>query len=163
MEIVWSYVLIVLITLVLVTIRVINNKLVNNFLKEHETAEKYTIFKKDFFFTVAKICVVVTIIINGLTIYGHQRLNIQSILLTLLIIGMCLISCISFVAVDDQKIFHIAGYLINENAIETIKLKEYKSRLNCKILFKEEINGYQGMEFCLFGQKRQTFKNKVQG
>ena len=163
MEIVWSYVLIILITLVLITIRIINNRLVNNFLEEHETAEKYRIFKKDFFFTVAKICVIVTILINGLTLYGHQRINLQSIILTLLIIGMCLISCISFVAVDEHKVLNIAGYLINQEAIEEIKFKEHKNHLSCKILFKEEINGYQGMEFCLFCQKRQTFKNKVQG
>ncbi|MFQ9695931.1 MAG: hypothetical protein ACLRY5_03785, partial [Zhenhengia sp.] len=69
MEIIWSYVLIAIITLVLITIRMLNNKIVNDFLKEHETAEKYVIFKKDFFFTVAKICVVCTILINGLTLY----------------------------------------------------------------------------------------------
>ena len=163
MEIIWSYVLIVVITLVLITIRVINNKLVSNFLEEYGTAEKYVIFKKDFFFTVAKICVIFTILINGLTLYGHQRINVQSIILTALIIGMCLISCISFVAVDDHKVLNIAGYLIKEEAIKEIKLKDYKNHLSCKILFEEEINGYQGMEFCLFGQKRQTFKNKVQG
>lgn len=162
MEIIWSYVLIAIITLVLITIRMLNNKIVNDFLKEHETAEKYVIFKKDFFFTVAKICVVCTILINGLTLYGHQRMNTQSIVLTFLIIGMCLISCMSFVAVDENKAFNIAGYLVEEDAIKDIQIKEHKNRLTCKVLFKEEINGYQGMEFCIFGQKREAFINKVE-
>jgi hypothetical protein len=42
MEIIWSYVLIAIITLVLITIRMLNNKIVNDFLKEHETSSKKT-------------------------------------------------------------------------------------------------------------------------
>lgn len=110
MEIIWSYVLIAVITFVLITIRVLNNQIVNDFMKEHETAEKYVIFKKDFFYTVAKVCVVCTILINGLMLYGHQRINSQSIILTCLILAMCAISCISFVAIDKNKAFNIAGY-----------------------------------------------------
>lgn len=162
MEIIWSYVLIAVITLVLITIRLLNNKIVDGFMKEHEAAQKYVIFKKDFFFTVAKVCVVCTILINGLMLYGHQRINGQSILLTCLILAMCLISCISFVAIDENKAFNIAGYAVDEEAIKDIQIKEHKNRLSCTVLFKEEINGYQGMEFCVFGQKREAFIKQIE-
>lgn len=161
MDLIWSYVLILVILLVLITIRVINNKIVNEFMREHDTAKKYLIFKKDFFWTVTKISVVCTILINGLMLYGHQRINIQSIILTCLVIIMCVLSGISFVAVDEKRAFNIAGYNLDEDQIKDIKIKEHKNRLSYTVLFKEEMNGYQGMEFYVFGTQKEAFAKSI--
>ena len=161
MDLIWSYALILVILLVLITIRVINNKIVNEFMREHDTAKKYLIFKKDFFWTVTKISAVCTILINGLMFYGHQRINNQSIILTLLILIMCVLSGISFVAVDEKKAFNIAGYNLEEDQIKDIKIKEHKNRLSCTVLFKEEMNGYQGMEFYVFGTQKESFAKLI--
>lgn len=161
MDLIWSYVLILVIILVLIAIRLLNNKILDEFMVEHDTAKKYLVFKKDFFWTVTKISVVCTILINGLMFYGHQRINYQSIMLTLLIIMMCILSGISFVAVDEKKAFNIAGYNLEENQIKDIKIKKRKNRLDCTILFKEEMNGYQGMEFYVFDKEKEEFFNKI--
>ena len=105
MDIIWSYCLVAIITLVLVIIRLINNKILKKFMEEYPSGKKYVIFKKDFFFTVAKIATVCTIIINVMTVYGHSRLNVSSIVMTILLITMCLLSGMSFVALNEDKHF----------------------------------------------------------
>lgn len=157
MDIIWSYCLVGVITLVLLIIRTINSRLLKNFMEQYPTGKKYMVFKKDFFYTVARIAVVCTIIINGMTLYGHGRLNIPSIIMTILLIIMCILSGISFIAINEKKHFNIAGYNIEEDNIKDIKIKEGKKRLTCTILFNEEMNGYQGMEFYLFGKNRHEF------
>ncbi|MEG0952712.1 MAG: hypothetical protein RSE96_12380, partial [Niameybacter sp.] len=114
MDIVWSYCLIAIITLVLVIIRLINNKLLKQFMEKHPEGTKYVVFKKDFFYTVAKLAVLITLIINGMTLYGHSRLNVPSIVMTLFVVMMCLLSGISFVIVDGKKHFDISGYELSE-------------------------------------------------
>lgn len=157
MDIIWSYCLVGIITIVLLIIRTINSKILKDFMKQYPTGKKYMVFKKDFFYTVARIALICTIIINGMTLYGHSRFNIPSIIMTILLIIMCILSGISFIAIDENKHFNIAGYNIEEENIKDIKIKEGKNKLTCMILFNEEMNGYQGMEFYLFGKNRQAF------
>ncbi|WP_053985547.1 hypothetical protein [Niameybacter massiliensis] len=162
MDIIWSYCLVAIITLVLVIIRLINNKILKNFMEEYPSGKKYVIFKKDFFFTVAKIATICTIIINVMTVYGHSRLNVSSIVMTILLITMCLLSGMSFVALNEDKHFNISGYELEESNIKDIKIKEGKRKVTCTILFNEEMNGYQGMEFYLFGKNRQLFIEQIE-
>lgn len=162
MDIIWSYVLILVITLVLVAIRMINDKIIKDFMNSHQNAKKYLIFKKDFFWTVTKISIVCTVIINGLMLYGHHRVNAQSIIITLLVIFMCALSGINFAVVDERKAFNIAGYSLEEDFIKDIKIKDHKKRLTCTVLFKEEMNGYQGMEFYVFGSKKEEFIKQIE-
>lgn len=162
MDIVWSYCLIGIITLVLLIIRIINSKLLERFMQTYPTCKKYIIFKKDFFYTIARLATVCTIIINSMTLYGHSRLNGSSIIMTLFLVIMCMLSGISFIAIDEEKHFNIGGYTIEEDHIKDIKIKEGKKRLTCTILFKEEMNGYQGMEFYIIGKKMKEFITQIQ-
>ena len=147
MDIIWSYCLVGVITLVLIIIRLINNNLLKKFMEEYPKGKKYVVFKKDFFFTVARIAVICTLVINAMTLYGHNRLNVPSIIMAILLIIMCLLSGISFIAIHEKKHFNIAGYNIEDENIKDIRIKEGKKKLTCTILFNEEMNGYQGMEF----------------
>lgn len=131
-------------------------------MEKHPEGTKYVVFKKDFFYTVAKLAVLITLIINGMTLYGHSRLNVPSIVMTLFVVMMCLLSGISFVIVDGKKHFDISGYELSEENVKDIKIKEHKMRLSCTILFNEEINGYQGMEFYLFGKDKQKFIDQIE-
>ncbi|WP_054743022.1 hypothetical protein [Cellulosilyticum ruminicola] len=65
MDIKWSYYLIALIYVLVLVLRCINMQKAAQFKKEHGTLLKFFTIKKDFFTTVAIICSIVAIGING--------------------------------------------------------------------------------------------------
>lgn len=149
MDLKWSYYLIVIIYFILIALEVLNKKKAQEFKKNHEKVQQYKAYKKDFFTTVAKICLVLSVIINGLCLYGGNALNWNSLIITVAIIGMALITSNIQILVSEEGEFNIGGLDLNATDIKDFETKKRKNRTKNSIVFQDTINGYEGIEFYL--------------
>lgn len=160
MDLKWSYYLIVIIYFILIALEVLNKKKAQEFKKNHEKVQQYKAYKKDFFTTVAKICVVLSVIINGLCLYGGNTLNWNSLIITVAIIGMALITSNIQILVSEEGEFNIGGLDLNAADIKDFESKKRKNCTKNSIAFQDNINGYEGIEFYLSeGQSDKFLEN----
>lgn len=155
MDIKWTYCLIIGIYIVLASIKVLNIILMDNFKKGREVIV-FKGFKKDFFTTIAQICVIITLMINGMTIVGQRPLNTGSIIITLLIVGMAIISSSVTIIVEKGTLLNISGYEFKTEDIKEVKAKK-KSRWDTyTIRFKEDVNGYENLKLYVIGTEKEA-------
>lgn len=160
MDIKWTYCLIIGIYMVLASIKVLNIILINKF-KQGRQLTVFKGFKKDFFTSIAQICIIVTIIINGMTIVGGRPLNRDSIIITLLIVGMAIISSSVTILVETGTLLNISGYEFKSEDIKEVKTKK-KSRYDTyTINFKEDVNGYENLKLYIMGTKREALAKEL--
>lgn len=155
MDIKWSYYLIALIYVLVLVLRCINMQKAAHFKKEHTTYLKFFTIKKDFFTTVAIICSVVTIGINGAALIGGKALNMNSIIVTLLVIGFTIINSFTTILLDEENnmtLFY--GYTIGEGEVESLKVKEKSKRTIYDITFTKEVDSYNYAKLIVYGNER---------
>lgn len=160
MDIKWTYCLIIGIYIVLASIKVLNIILIGKF-KQGRQLAVFKGFKKDFFTSIAQICIIVTLMINGMTIVGGRPLNSHSIIITLLIIGMAAISSRVTILVETGTLVNISGYEFKSEDIEEVKTKK-KSRCDTyTINLKEDVNGYENLKLYVWGNQREALTGEL--
>lgn len=155
MDIKWSYYLIALIYVLVLVLRCINMQRASRFKKEHTTHLKFFTIKKDFFTTVAIICTIVAIGINGAALIGGKSPNANSIIITLLVIGFTMINSFTSILLDEEAntaLFY--GYTIGEGEVESIKVKEKSKSTVYDITFTKEVDSYNYAKIIVYGNER---------
>ena len=143
MDMKWTYLLAVIIYGVLVLIKIINKKINHDFIKALEAPPiKFVGFKKDFYSSIAMICIVVSIGINLASVLTTHPINWDSIMVTILVIGMAFISGMTNIYVGNDNTVCIGGYIFKKGDIASIHLKNKKGNSQ-EIIFKEDIGGFQ--------------------
>ncbi|MGL6173546.1 MAG: hypothetical protein ACRC1P_02955 [Cellulosilyticaceae bacterium] len=160
MDIKWTYILIVAIYLVLASIKVLNVILRNKF-KQDKQLLIFKGFRKDFFTSIAQICVIVTIIINGMTIVGGRPLNVDSIIITLLVVGMAIISGSVMILVETGTVLNISGYEFKKTDIKEVKVKSKNNYSVYDVHFTEDINGYENLKLYVVGNNKDLLKEEL--
>lgn len=160
MDIKWTYCLIIGIYIVLASIKVLNVILINKF-KQGRQLAVFKGFKKDFFTSIAQICIIVTLIINGMTIVGGRPLNTHSMIITLLIVGMAIISSRVTILVETGTLLNISGYEFKSEDIEEVKAKKKSSCDTYTINLKEDVNGYENLKLYVLGNQREALAGEL--
>ncbi len=159
MDIKWSYYLIALIYVLVLVLRCINMQKAAQFKKERGTVLKFFTIKKDFFTTVAIICSIVAIGINGAALIGGKALNANSIIITLLVIGFTAVNSFTSILLDEEsKSVLFYGYTIEEGEVESLKVKEKSNRTIYDITFTKEIDSYNYAKLIVYGNERAKLK-----
>lgn len=161
-DIKWIYCLIAAIYLILGIISILNRLIVKEELKAHK-GDTLTIrgFKKDFFSTIAWICTIGMLIINGLCLYGNKPLNYESIITTFLVIGLAIVSgMVKIIIVDKSKII-IGGYIFNKGEIKEYRVKEKKAYNKYNVVFSEDLNGYESVMLYISQDKGILFNTYI--
>nr|WP_302596006.1 hypothetical protein [uncultured Cellulosilyticum sp.] len=164
MDIKWSYYLIALIYVLVIVLRLINMGKATKFKEEHVSHLKFFTIKKDFFTTVTIICIVVTVAINGAALIGGKNLNMNSIIITLLVIGFTLINSFTSILLDEEgnkALFY--GYTIEEGEIESLKAKEKSKKTIYDITFTKEVDSYNYAKLIVYGSNREKLKAAFEG
>ena len=160
MDIKWTYGLIVAIYIVLLLIKGINVILIKRF-KENKDLVIVKGFKKDFFTSIAQICIGVTIIINGMTIVGGRPLNINSMIITLLIVGMALLSGTVTILLEKECALNISAYEFEAKDIKQIEIKKKTRYTLFDIELEDDVNGYDNIKFYVMSQNREVFEKEL--
>lgn len=157
MSIRWSYYLIAAIYVLLIVLRGINYLNEAEYKKENANYGKVFSIKKDFFTTVALICIAVTLAINIAALIGGKSLNTSSICVTLLVIGFTILNSMSFIfySKENQTICFL-GYTLKESDIESLKVKSKKSMTKLNITFGREIESYNYAKLLVFGENKES-------
>ncbi|MGL5675333.1 MAG: hypothetical protein ACRDDX_02870 [Cellulosilyticaceae bacterium] len=161
MDIRWSYYLIVALYAVLITLKLLNKRQENQFAKDHEGVEVYKGSRKDFFTIVAFICSLITLIINGVALFAGKPLIWTSIFITVCIIGMALLTVKIQVLTTADKRLCVGGTFLEADQIKEVIIKEKKSKTYYEILFNTPIQGYEGVEFAVSGEQKESFTNYI--
>ncbi|MHC1750215.1 MAG: hypothetical protein AB9856_18255 [Cellulosilyticaceae bacterium] len=162
MDMKWTYLLAVIIYGVLFAIKMINKKISYDFTKglvKQPIAMKG--FKKDFYSSVAIICIVISIGINVATTLTGHGINIDSIIVTILVMGMAFISGMTHIFVNEEKEMCIAGYILKKGDIKSFKEKGSR-KLTQEIIFAEPIGGYDGIVIKVPANQKKQFIDCIQ-
>ncbi|MGL4799796.1 MAG: hypothetical protein ACRCWY_10450 [Cellulosilyticaceae bacterium] len=161
MDIRWSYYLIVALYAVLITLKLLNKRQENQFAKDHEGVRVYKGSRKDFFTIVAFICSLITLIINGVALLAGKPLIGTSVFITVCIIGMALLTVNIQVLTTPEHRLCVGGTLLEADQIKEVIIKEKKAKTYYEILFNAPIQGYEGVEFALSGEQKESFTNYI--
>ncbi len=158
MNIKWAYGLIAVLYILLIILRVINSKLEKQYTSEAKNSKQIYAIKADFFTTVAIACILVTLFINIAALVGGKSLNMQSIIITILVIGFTIIN--SFISVsfsNDEKTMNILGYTVKEDEFKEIKQRGASVRLSLD----KDIESYSYVKMLVVGKDKQSFLNMI--
>lgn len=166
MNIKWSYYLIAGIYILLIALRGINALNETVYKKENSQYEKAFSIKKDFFTTVALICIIVTLGINCAALIGGKSINGSTIIVTLLVIGFTILnSFTNIIFSEDHKNVCFLGYTLVAEDIEKIQVREGKHANTLKITFYRDIESYNYTKVVIFGKNKdkltQVFRQLV--
>lgn len=163
MDIKWAYYLIIIIYAILVSLRGINYLNLRAYQAKHPDALKVFCFKKDFFTTVASICILVTIAINGAALLAGKPLNTSSMVITCLVVGFLPINNLTFIRFSEnrEEIF-LLGYILKTGDIEKIALKKKRKKNILNIVFTREIESYNYMKLFLYGKHKNRLTSQLQ-
>lgn len=161
MDIKWSYYIIAALYGIIILLKVLNANEQTQFKKTDSEALVYKIYKKDFFYTIAVVCTAITVLINGVSILAGKPLVIESIIITLLIVGMAYLTGNIEMLTTAQGTLLIDGTKIEMSNIKEVIIKEKKEKTQYHILFEQPINGYEGIEFALKGEKQKEFTQYI--
>lgn len=155
MNIKWAYYLIAIIYVILIVLKGINYLNLKAYEKENADVHKAVIFKKDFFTTVALICIVVTCAINIAAIIGGKNLNTSSIIITCFVIGFTMINSFEYIRFSDvtQTLF-LAGYTLKDGDIEKVKYKQGSRRNALRVTLTREIESYYYIKMSVYGKNK---------
>lgn len=147
MEMNWVYLLIAALYVILIINKILYSRLekeVKQVAGEHFT--KHMVLKEDFFTTVASVCVVGAVIINILCLIGGNGINFSSIIVTVLVVGLALMSG-RLPMWGTNGGFEIGDYTLSAEGIKQIKTKRRGAYTRYHIVFEEEQNGYDSIGF----------------
>ncbi len=160
MNIVWSYYLIAAIYILLIALRGINYLNEAKYKKENANYGKVFSIKKDFFTTVALICVIVTLAINIAALIGGKSMNVESIWITILVIGFTILNSVTFILYSEEnKNICFLGYTLKNGDIESLKVKTRKGNTKLNLTFTREIESYNYAKIFIFGKEKETLTN----
>ena len=160
MNIKWSYYLIVGIYILLIALRGINALNETAYKKENSDCRKVFSIKKDFFTTVAVICVIVTFGINFAAVIGGKSINLSTIVVTVLVIGFTLLNSFTMIIFSEEnKNICFLGYTLVEGDIKEIKVKEKKQSNTIKLVFNRDIESYNYAKIIVFGENKDEIVN----
>lgn len=152
MNIKWSYYLIMGIYVLLIVLRIINYLNEQRYKKENSSYQKVFSIKKDFFTTVALICILVTLAINGAAVIGGKSINIDSIIVTLLVIGFTVINSFTFILFSEETAtVCLLGYTLKAGDLTQVKVKEGKNKDTLALTFNREIESYNYAKLWVYG------------
>ena len=157
MNITWSYYLIAGIYILLIILRGINCLNETAYKKENSHYRKAFSIKKDFFTTVAVICIIVTIGINIAALIGGKPLNTSSMLVTVLVIGFTILNSFTFIffSEEEQNICFL-GYTLTKGDISSLKAKESRGKYTLNLNFNREIESYNYAKLWVFGENKKA-------
>lgn len=156
MNIKWAYCLIGIIYAMLIFLKGINYLNKREYISNHPDALKAFSVKKDFFTTVAIICMIVTVGINGAALIGGRPLNTSSIIITFLVIGFTMLNSFSYIYLSrDEKNLLLLGYILQVGDVETIKVKHCNKKNILSITFNKEIESYNYIKISIYGEHKE--------
>lgn len=162
MDIRWSYYLIIALYCVLGILKWLNGRDLKTFKNTHQEIVCFKGVKKDFFATVAIICTVITVAINGAALMAGKPFILSSVFITLCIIGMALLTTRIQVLTTNEGRLWVDGTSLLSSDIKEVIIKEKKAKTQYQIVFENPINGYDGVAFALSGEQRQAFTTYIQ-
>ena len=155
MNIKWSYYLIAGIYILLIALRGINALNETVYKKENSQYGKVFSIKKDFFTTVALICIIVTLAINCAAVIGGKSINSSTIIVTLLVIGFTILnSFTTIIFSENNKNVCFLGYTLVAGDIEKMQVKEGTHSNTLKITFYRDIESYNYTKVIIFGKNK---------
>ncbi len=155
MNIKWSYYLIAGIYILLIALRGINVLNETVYKKENLQYEKVFSIKKDFFTTVALICIIVTLGINCAAIVGGKAINRSTIIVTILVIGFTVLNSFTNIIFSEQnKNICFLGYTLVTGDVEKVQTKTSPHSNTLKITFNRDIESYNYTKIIIFGKNR---------
>lgn len=153
----WSYYLIAGIYALLITLRSINYFNEITYKKENSHYRKAFSIKKDFFTTVALICILVTLAINMAALIGGKTFNTDSMIITLLVIGFTVINSFTFILFSEESsTICLLGYTLKAGDIEKVKIREGKNKDVLNITFNREIESYNYAKLLVYGKNKKS-------
>ncbi|MEE1072127.1 MAG: hypothetical protein U0L26_07030 [Cellulosilyticum sp.] len=157
MNIRWCYYLIAGIYMLLIILRGINYLNETAYKKENLHYRKVFSIKKDFFTTVAVICMGVTIAINIAALVGGKALNTSSILVTILVIGLTLLNSFTFILFsEEEENICLLGYTLLKGDITDLKVKKGKNQYRLNLNFNKEVESYNYAKILIFGANKEA-------
>lgn len=161
MDIKWSYYLIVALYAILIVLKWLGKKEEVRFIEQNESTDVFKALKKDFFTTIACICTVITLCINGAALISGRPLVLTSIIITACIIGMAFLTTRIRILTTSQGKLWIDGIELGGADIEEVVIKEKKNKTYYQILLEKPVNGYESVSFTIVGAQRETFTTYV--
>lgn len=156
MNIKWAYYLIAVIYIILIVLRVINYANQRAYEKENSIGLKAFTIKKDFFTTVATICILVTLGINLAASLGGKDFNTSSILVTCLVVGFTVLNSFTFIRLNsNQTSLFFLGYSLEAGDVEKVKCKKRLGRYVLYVTFTREIESYNYAKIVVYGKHRE--------
>lgn len=157
MNIRWSYYLIAILYILLILLRGINYLNEAEYKKENANYGKVLSIKKDFFTTVALICIVVTCAINIAALIGGKAINTSSIWITLLVIGFTILNSITVILYSkENNSVCFLGHTLKSSDIESLKVKSSKKVTKLNLIFAHEIESYNYAKIFVFGKEKEN-------
>lgn len=160
MNIKWSYYLIMGIYVMLIVLRMINYLSEKTYKKENARYRKVFSIKKDFFTTVSIICILVTLAINVAALLGGKAINVDSILVTLLVIGFTILNSFTFILFSEEaSTICLLGYTLKSGDLTHVKVREGKNKDTLTLTFNREIESYNYAKLWVYGKDRRELIN----
>lgn len=163
MDIKWSYYLIIILYVIIFLLKYLNKHQHQIFRKTHENVGVYKVHKRDFFYTIAVMCTLITLFINGAALLAGKPLVISAFIITLLIIGMAYLTGRIELLTTENGLILIDGTTIQSDHVKEVVIKNKKAKTHYEILFQEPINGYEGITFDISGNKQSVFNEYIKG
>ncbi len=163
MDIKWSYYLLAIIYVLVGILRIINTFSAATYKKNHLEYKSVFSIKKDFFTTMSIVCVVITLGINIAAMVGDRPLVMNSIIITILVIGCTVLN--SFYTIyfsDKEESIYWLGYQLKAGEIESLKVKEGHFRTMLNMTFTKEIDSYNYAKVLVFGQNKKELQDILQ-
>lgn len=153
MNIKWSYYLIAGIYILLIALRGINVLNETVYKKENSQYRKVFSIKKDFFTTVALICIIVTLGINCAAIIGGKSINCSTIIVTILVIGFTILNSFTTIIFSEKNICFL-GYTLVAGDVQKVQTKLGARSNTLKITFNRDIESYNYTKIIIFGKNK---------
>lgn len=160
MDIKWTYYFIIVMYLMLIALRAINYIKEQEFIKsQSEKPISITVIKKDFFTSVTLVCILFTLIINCLAISGGRPVNIHTIIVTALMIGLTFINSFTRILLIPEEVVFVLGETIKQEDIDKINVKSGKLLTRYKLMLNKEVDTYNWININAFGKNKDELKN----
>lgn len=160
MDIKWTYYFIIAMYCMLITLRAINSVKEQEFIKnQSQKPIIITIIKKDFFTSVTLACILFTLIINCLAISGGRPVNIHTIIVTALMIGLTFLNSFTRILLIPKEAVFVLGETIKQEDIDKISVKSGKLLTRYKLMLNKEVDTYNWISIKAFGKNKDELKS----
>ena len=159
MDIKWTYYFIVVMYLMLIALKAINYIKETQFLKSQSKKPiSILVIKKDFFTSVTLVCILFTLIINSLAISGGRPINIHTLIVTGLMIGLTFINSYTKILLVPEEVVFMLGETIKQTDIDKMTIKSGKILTRYKLILSKEIDTYSWISMSAFGKNKDELK-----